>query len=200
MSNEHIIEQMGSKVNELVDAGKLDPNLRLIKFEELCRDHAEQSYEAYHTTLPEIKKTSYRAIDKASMRGFVFNAYGRRRYLPGKASYKAFNSIIQSCAADLMKERMIAFSPRWNSETRKWGIRIAANVHDEVLSCVPLEHLRDPRLHKFICDTLENTTIKFRVPILTGLGISSTNWSEAAGGDSVSGGIFCKEIIAGKFR
>lgn len=200
MSNEHIIEMMGEQVNAMVDAGKLDPQLRLLKFEELCRNHAEKSYDAYHFTLPEIKKTSYAAIDVASMRGFVFNVYGRRRYLPGKASYKAFNSIIQSCAADVMKERMVAFSPRWNVETRNWGIRIAANVHDEVLSCVPLEVLRDPKLHSFVCDTLENTNIKFRVPILTGLGLSSINWSEAAGDESVIGGVFCKDVIAGKLR
>jgi len=200
MSNEHIIEMMGSQVNALVDAGKLDPNLRLIKFEELCRNHADKSYDAYHSTLPEIKATSYAAIDVASMRGFVFNAYGRRRYLPGKASYKAFNSIIQSCAADVMKERMIALSPRWNSESRKWGLRIAANVHDEVLECAPLGSLLNPELHKFICDTLENTNIKFRVPIYTGLGISPTNWSEAAGDETVNGGNFCKDIIAGKIK
>ena len=99
-----------------------------------------------------------------------------------------------------MKERMIAFSPRWNLETRNWGLRIAANVHDEVLSCAPLEVLRNPEMHKFICDTLENTNIKFRVPILTGLGISSTNWSEAAGDDKILGGAFCGKIIAGKIR
>jgi len=185
MSNEHIIKLMGEKVNAMIDAGRLDPKLRLKKFEELCRNHAVNSYDKYHSTLPEIKLTSSAAIDVAAVRGFIFNAYGRRRYLPGRASYKAFNSLIQSCAADIVKERMVALSPRYNSESRKWGLKMRANVHDEVLSGVPLEVLYESKLHDYVCEMLETTTVKFRVPIYTGLGLSPNNWSEAAGDETI---------------
>jgi DNA polymerase-1 len=197
-SNEHIIEIMGEKVNKLIEDGLLDPSLRVKKFNELCKKHAEESYKAYHNKMPEIKDTSQRAIDVASVRGFIFNIHGRRRYLPGRASYKAFNSLIQSDAADIMKERMVAISPRYNSDSRKWGIRLSANVHDELLNQVPIEVLYDPKLHEFICDTLENTNVKYRVPILTGLGISPNNWSEAAGDEMIktNNGKF----LAGKIR
>jgi DNA polymerase-1 len=198
MANEHIIEMMGERVNQMIEAGQLDPQLRLVKFKELCKAHAESSYDSYHNTLPEIRETSRRAIDTAAMRGFIFNLYGRRRYLPGRASYKAFNSLIQSCAADIMKERMVATSPRWNSESRSWGIHLRANVHDELLTGVPLEVLYDPKLHSFLCDTLENTDIKFKVPILTGLGISPNNWSEAAGDEIIQ--TEDEKFIAGKIR
>ena len=75
---------------------------------------------------------------------------------------------------------------------------MAANVHDENLSENPLEVLYDPKLHEFICSTLEATTVKFRVPILTGLGLSPNNWSEAAGDDTIRAedGTF----IVGKLR
>lgn len=180
-SNPEIIELMGNKVNKMIDEGLLSPELRVMKFNELCKTHATKSYHAYHAKFPEIKKLSRRAINAAIRRGFIFNKYGRRRYLPGKATYKALNSLIQSCAADVIKERMIALSPRYNSESRKWGISLNANVHDEVLSGVPLEVLRDPALHKFLKETLEYTTQSFKVPITIGLGLSHQNWSIAAG-------------------
>lgn len=181
MSNDHIIDIMTKRVDELIEAGALDPSLRGHKFQELCRTHADQSYEAYHTKMPGIKRTSKKAVEVASMRGFVFNAYGRRRYLPGRASYKAFNTIIQSAHADIVKERMVAISPRYNSDSKNWGIKLSANVHDELLDEVPTEVLYDPKLHKYACDIMEETTIKFRVPMKISLGVSPNNWSEAAG-------------------
>lgn len=197
-SNENIIKLIGDGVNRMIEDGLLDAKYRVSKFNELCKKHAEDSYNTYHGRFPEIKDLSRRAIRRAMEIGFVFTAYGRRRYLPGKATYKALNSIIQGCAADIIKERMVAISPRFNSESKKWCLKLRANVHDEVLSGVPLEVLHDPELHKFLFRILENTTVPFRVPILTGLGISEKNWSEAAGDDSVKNeaGI----IVAGKIR
>ena len=118
------------------------------------------------------------------MRGFVFTAYGRRRYLPGNAARKAFNSIAQGTSADIIKERMVALAPRYNLDTRRMGIKPRANVHDELLSGVPLDSLRDPKVQDYMCGMLEDTSTKFRVPIRVGLGISAKNWSEAAGDET----------------
>jgi len=197
-SNEDIIEIIGQIVNEMIEKGELDSKLRVIKFKELCKIHAENAYDQYHKEFPELRTTSRRATDTAKMRGFVFNAYGRRRYLPEKASRKAFNTIIQSVAADNMKERMVAISPRYNSESRRWGIEMAANVHDEDLKECPLDVLHDPKLHEFVCRTLESISIPCRVPILTGLGISPNNWAEAAGDETKRDD--AGTIVAGKIR
>ena len=164
----------------------------------MCRTHADASYEAYHTKMPGIKRTAKKAVEVASMRGFVFNAYGRRRYLPGRASYKAFNTIIQGSAADIFKERIVAISPRYHSESRKWGIEPSANVHDELLEESPLDVMLDPQLHKYTTEIMEQTTVKFRVPIKMGLGVSPNNWSEAAGDNTtmeING-----ELITGKLK
>ena len=64
------------------------------------------------------------------------------------------------------------------------GISPRANVHDELLSGVPLDSLLDPKVQDYMCDTLENPRVKFRVPIRVGLGISAKNWSEAAGDET----------------
>ncbi|GAG12960.1 unnamed protein product, partial [marine sediment metagenome] len=58
MTNEDIMKEMGDIVNELVNQKRLDPNLRVKKFEELCRNHAVNSYNIYHEKMPEIKLTS----------------------------------------------------------------------------------------------------------------------------------------------
>lgn len=198
MTNEKIMEGMGAVVNELINAGKLDVKFREAKFKELCKTHAKTAYRAYHTKLPEIRKTSNAARDVAAVRGFIFTAYGYRRYLPGNAARNAFNSIMQGSAAGIIKERMVALAPRYNSDSRKYGLKIKANVHDEVLNGVPLENLYNPDVHKYICDMLENTTIKFRVPILTGLGISKQNWCEAAQDERVDDAD--GNFVAGKLR
>jgi len=197
-SDEDIIKTIGQQVNQLIEENKLDPKFRVEKFNELCKEHAESAYEEYHEKMPEIRKTSRQATKVAAIRGFIFNSHGRRRYLPGAASYKAFNSIIQSDAADIMKERLVAISPRYNSESQNWEVKPTANVHDETLNKVPLEELYNPNLHKFICDTLENTNVKYRVPILTGLGVSPNNWAEAAGDEVIKNEK--DEFIAGKIR
>ena len=198
ITNEDIMTEMGDVVNKLVEQGLLDPNLRVKKFQELCRNRAVSSYEAYHEKMPEIQITSRKAADVASVRGFVFTGYGRRRYLPGKACRKAFNSIMQGTDADIMKERMVALSPRYNSDSKQWGLKIRANVHDELLNGVVLENLYDPKLHTYIYELLEDTTVKFRVPILVGLGLSPNNWREAAGDKIITNE--AGKFIAGKVR
>ena len=184
MTDPDIMAKMGAIVNGMVANGSLSPGLKQIKFQDLCKRHGESAYAKYHATMPEIKKTSDAARDVAKVRGFVFTAYGRRRYLPGNAARKAFNSIAQGTSADIIKERMVALAPRYNSNTRRMGISPRANVHDELLSGVPLESLRDPKVRDYMCDKLENPRVKFRVPIRVGLGISAKNWSEAAGDET----------------
>jgi DNA polymerase-1 len=70
--------------------------------------------QAVTSAFPSIKRFSDAAADKVKDRerlegrGYVENLFGRRTYIsPGK-SYVAANALIQSCAADLLKEAMIA--------------------------------------------------------------------------------------------
>lgn len=180
MTDPDIMEKMGTIVNNMVASGQLSEGLKQIKFQDLCKRHGEAAYNTYHQTMPEIRATSNTARDVAKIRGFVFTAYGRRRYLPGNAARKAFNTIMQGSSADIIKERMVALAPRYNSDSQAMGIRPRANVHDENLSGVPLDSLLDPRVQNYVCNMMEDTRIKFRVPIRTGLGISAKNWAEAA--------------------
>ncbi len=171
-----IIKEISEKVN-LMDLPIDEKNGA---FHRLCAEHAGVAYDTYHIKIPGLRDTSRRAARACKMRGFIFNAYGRRRHLPSNVSYKAFNSLIQSCAMDLIKERMVALSMRYNKQMRDWGIRLAANVHDEILFECPLTIIDNPEVKTYIVETLESPSIEFRMPMMTDYGVGYKTWAEAA--------------------
>jgi len=62
----------------------------------------------YHNKLPFIKNTIRKVSNKALARGYVMTILKRRRRFPdGQLTYKAFNSIVQGTAADIMKKAMV---------------------------------------------------------------------------------------------
>ncbi|MEK0338504.1 MAG: DNA polymerase, partial [Nitrosopumilus sp.] len=160
MSNPDIIIELSKKINVMLEEGKIKVEDRDKVFADLCKTHTKEAYDSYHVKIPGLRQTSKDASYACKMRGYIFNAYGRRRHLPAKVSYKAFNSLIQSCAMDLMKERMVALSPRYNEKMRDWDIRLAANVHDEVLFECPLEIIYNEEVQDYIVGMLESPSIK----------------------------------------
>ncbi len=176
MVNPDIIRELSEEISKLDIAPELKNNM----FHRLCKEHAEGAYDTYHEMIPGLRETSRRAARACKMRGFIFNAYGRRRHLPSNVSYKAFNSLIQSCAMDLMKERMVALAPRFNKKMRDWGIRLAANVHDELLFECPLAIIDNLEVKSYITNMLEAPSIEFRVPMMTDFDIRREMWAEAA--------------------
>jgi DNA polymerase-1 len=179
-SNPDIIKEISEEVNRLIDAGEVAVENRNGAFKSLCKDHASRAYRKYHEKVPLLRQTSDDASYACKLRGFIFNAYGRRRQLPSKLCYKAFNSLIQSCAMDLIKERMVSLSKRFNKKMRDWDIRIAANVHDEVLFECPLSIIDNPEVREYIVKELESPSYQFRIPFTTDFGIGSKSWAEAA--------------------
>jgi len=183
--NKEVVEMVTREIDDLIEQGILDPTDRKAIFTGHLDEKAETIYNTYHERLPGIKPTSRKAAAICRRRGYVFNAYGRRRNLPDQMSHKAFNTVVQGTAMDIMKEKMIELSPRNNKWIRDLGISLAANVHDEVLMDGPEEVFRDEKIQQRIREVMETPTIDFRVPIRTGLGISSENWAIAAGDEGV---------------
>lgn len=175
-----LVGHLMKQVNELVKAGAIEENERLSTFQAFARRHAEKVYRKYHATLPGIKKTSRRAEAACKRRGYVHNHYGRHRHLPANAAWLAFNNLAQSSAADLMKERTVATSPRFNERIRSWKIKQSASVHDEVLFRVPSEVAQDPECSRYIADTMETVSRPIRVPIRVAIGKSPSSWAEAS--------------------
>ena len=154
-------------------------------FQVLSERRAEAVYNTYHRRLPGIKRSSYKAADRARSRGYVFNLYGRHRHMSESDAYHAFNAVVQSCAADLMKERTVAVAPRYNARIRGLGVKIVALVHDELLMRAPTEVIRDPTAQRYIAEELERVSVALDVPIRVGLGVSDRSWSEACSDKAV---------------
>jgi DNA polymerase-1 len=145
------------------------------RFVEECGRRAARIYESYHEALPTLKPVSLAAAQKCRRRGYVFNAYGRHRHLPMDHAHKAFNSLCQSSAADLMKNRMVA-AREYLSGT---DVTMRVQVHDELLFHGPTEQLRDPELLRGLVGVLNEPDAELSVPIRGKMGISGLTWYDA---------------------
>ena len=182
-ANMDLVGSLGKVVDELIETKQIKSEYRQQAFQYLCNKRGEEVYNTYHDTLPGLRRTSRRAAKNLEMRGYVFNAYGRRRHLPTNLSFRAFNSIIQSCAADVMKDRMLAIAPRYNKWTRDHNITPVALVHDECLFEIPTELAYDQSILLKIAQVFEETSVPFRVPLKTSCGRSDVNWKIASSDD-----------------
>jgi DNA polymerase-1 len=186
------------EINDILDDNNVrDPKERAKLFEVMSSERANMVFNTYHERMPGIRRTSSSAAETARARGYVFNAYGRRRHLPVKACFKAFNSVVQGTAMDIIKERMVATSHVYDPWFRGNDIRIVANVHDEILYDAPVELMLDTAVHTEICNRLESPSVTFRVPIRVGLGVSKNSWAEAAGEDTIK---VDGKVVGGKIR
>ena len=138
----------------------------------LAKKKAKEVYQQYHDRFPELKRVSRRALKKCEQVGFVFNLYGRHRHIPRKAAYKAFNTLCQSTAADMTKDRAVAFHEycRENPE-----IEMVAIIHDEFLFEMPTASIPKHKEHmmRIMCDT----DVKLRVPIYASWNQSEIDWA-----------------------
>lgn len=182
--NADVLRDINKLLDEMVYKGEITREQRSKEFERLCKQKANIIYETYHERLPGIKRTSNKAANLCKRRGWIKTAYGRRRHLPGRLAFRAFNSVIQGTAMDIIKEAMINLSPRHNETSREMGLLLNINVHDEIVLLCPLDRLLDPVVHTHIVNVLESPSVKFSVPIKVGLGVSRNNWAEASGDET----------------
>ena len=174
-----IIEHIGEQVNAEIAAGEIPASKKNARYLELCMKHATKVYNLYHERLPGLKLVAERAKDACKARGFVFNAFGRRRHLPAMFARKAFNSVIQGSAMDFIKTRIVALAPRYNPYMRELGMEIVANVHDEILFEGPKDVVQSKEVQAYILGVLETSPIPFRVPLTWDMGLGLNSWAEA---------------------
>lgn len=142
-----------------------------VEFARLANIKAQHTYDTYHARLPSLKRTTYEAERLCRQRGWVKNIYGRHRHLPVTHARKAFNSVCQSSAADLMKERLVAL---WRA-----GYELVGSVHDEIIITMPVERYTD-EVRQNIVQILEAPEAALRVPIRASIGSSLESWKDAS--------------------
>ena len=126
----------------------------------------------YFSTMPEARTFINTVYQVIKMRGFVKNFYGRRRRLDSDDCYKAPNALIQGCAADYIKHKVVDIYKYLcfnNMKTHLINI-----VHDELVisfSKDELEHV--PTLRWLLSDFQQ-----FRCPITAGVEVGQPSWGQ----------------------
>lgn len=167
----HLLEVAKKQAKNPEDVDKIYRFLRNKK--------AKQVYDGYHEMIPELKRVSRKAAKVAEARGYVRNLLGRHRHLPEDRAHIAFNTLNQSTAADLMKERLVTLRRKLIGTP----IKFAAQVHDELLLRAPTEVLEDPRTKRDIVYHMSHPDVDMRVPVRCSYGLSAKNWAEASAGE-----------------
>ena len=105
-------------------------------------------------------------------RGYVKNKYKRRRRLTWDEAYKAPNALIQGCAADYIKHKIVLIYKFLMAHGYK--TRMVNVVHDELVLEVHKSELHlVPKLRWLLSDFKE-----FRVPITAGAEKGNPSWGE----------------------
>lgn len=141
---------------------------------------AEKIYNSYHENLPELKENSRRATAAARRDGFVTNLFGRRRHLPIEVAHIGFNSVVQSTAADILKDATVRLDESIAACGLSEAIHLVASVHDETLFEID-ENLDLARTIPALVRIIESCPagIDLTVPIRSSTGISGGSWAEA---------------------
>lgn len=152
-------------------------DFRTRTFNSLAQQRGEAVFDKYHATFYTMKPTSKQAEEAAKRRGYVFTMYGRRRHLPVKMAFIAFNFLNQGTAADIMKERTVEIAQMLKGTP----IEVVASVHDELLFRGPTKLIEDTRTIYDIVSLMEHPSIedRLRVPIRCTYGTSSKSWFDA---------------------
>lgn len=127
---------------------------------------------SYFAQLPEAKtfiNTVYAVINQ---RGFVKNFYGRKRRLDSDDCYKAPNALVQGCAADYIKDKIINLYKylRYN----KLLTRLVLPVHDEIILNVHNSELKHLPILRWLMSDFE----AFRCPITAGIEKGNVSWGQ----------------------
>lgn len=126
----------------------------------------------YFSTMPEARifiNTVYQVI---KMRGFVKNFYGRRRRLDSDDCYKAPNALIQGCAADYIKHKVVDIYKYLNFHCLK--TRLINIVHDELV----IEMHENETDYVPVLRWLLSDFELFRCPITAGVEYGNPSWGQ----------------------
>lgn len=72
------------------------------------REESDELYEEYHGTWPGFRRMAEKATQLAKNDGYIEYWTGRRRHLTKSEAHKAWNSVLQGGAFEIVKRRMLA--------------------------------------------------------------------------------------------
>lgn len=128
----------------------------------------------YFRALP-MAQSFMNAVQKLTRdRGWIRNYYGRKRHLTKNECYKAVNSLIQGCAADMTKAKWLRIYKYLKQNKLK--SRVVNAVHDSLMYYIKDEEF-DEHLPKII--SLQEDLTNFRVPVNCDVEDITVSWGDA---------------------
>ena len=126
----------------------------------------------YFSTMPEAQVLISTIQQVIKMRGFVKNFFGRRRRLDPDDCYKAPNALIQGCAADYIKHKVVGMYKYLMYHGLK--THMTNIVHDEVV----INFSNDELKHVPVLRWLLSDFTTFRCPITAGAEYGAPTWGQ----------------------
>lgn len=126
----------------------------------------------YFSQMPEARTFIATVHQVIKMRGFVKNFYGRRRRLDPNDCYKAPNALIQGCAADYIKAKLVDMYKYIMYHNLKTQLMLI--VHDEIVLAVH----KDEQEHIPVFRWLLSDFASFRCPITAGAEKGAPSWGQ----------------------
>lgn len=126
----------------------------------------------YFSTMPEARTFISTVQQVIKMRGYVKNFYGRRRRLDPDDCYKAPNALIQGCAADYIKHKIVRiykFLMHFGFKTHMTNV-----VHDEVVFNIHNDEQNLAPMLRWLMSDFET----FRCPITAGAENGNPSWGQ----------------------
>lgn len=126
----------------------------------------------YFAQMPEARTFIATVHQVIKIRGFVKNFYGRRRRLDSNDSYKAPNALIQGCAADYIKSKLVNMYKYIQYHGLKTQLILI--VHDEIVLAVHKDEQEHIPVFRWLLSDFES----FRCPITAGVEKGSPSWGQ----------------------
>lgn len=143
----------------------------------------------YFATMPEARTFINTVYSVIKLRSFVKNFYGRRRRLDSDDCYKAPNALIQGCAADYIKYKLVKIYKYLKAN--KLNTRIINIVHDELVIEFDKNEIRYAPAIRWLMSEFSS----FRCPITAGVERGNISWGKKEEPDGIGFEEVCDETF-----
>lgn len=125
---------------------------------------AQRWVDTFFDLYPDVKKAIRRTKQELVQNRCVVTVFGRKRrfqHIDDRAIRQAFNFLIQSACADLLRMAMIK-TRQLHQENEEWGAKLVLSIHDDFSTEIKEEYAEEcGRLEKEIMESVVNLSVKF---------------------------------------
>jgi DNA polymerase I len=143
---------------------------KLAEYLQISYSEAAEILAHYFKMFPIIKPFINLVGQKVKTRGYIFNKFGRRYYIPSSEAYKGTNYLIQGTCADMVKVDML----KCNEYLKDKKSKMVLQLHDELLFFI---HNDEMHIIRELQNIMEDWGHMFQVNMLTDVKLSKSNWA-----------------------